>query len=97
MTQPVRFLPQARQEAIETRNWYERRQPGLGALFAQALAEAIGRVQTQPLQFPLVMEQVRRAILLRFPYAVYFRIEPSEIIVMAVHGRQDPRSWQQRS
>jgi len=31
MTLPVRFLPEAQQEAIESRNWYEQRQAGLGA------------------------------------------------------------------
>jgi toxin ParE1/3/4 len=97
MTLPVRFLPEARQEAIETRDWYERRQPGLGTLFAQALAAAIGRLQAQPLTYPVAMGEVRRIILQRFPYAIYFRIEPTELIVLAVHGRQDPRRWQKRS
>jgi toxin ParE1/3/4 len=32
-----------------------------------------------------------------FPYAIYFRIESTEIVVLAVHGKQDPRRWQERS
>jgi hypothetical protein len=43
------------------------------------------------------MGAVRRVILQRFPYAVYFRVEAHEIIVLAVHGRQDPNRWQKRS
>ena len=35
-----------------------------------------------------------RAVLKRFPYAVYFRITADEIIVLAMHGRQDPLGWQ---
>jgi toxin ParE1/3/4 len=96
MTLPVRFLPEARQEAIECLGWYERRQSGLGAQFAQALADSIERLQAQPLRYPVVHAHVRRIILQRFPYAVYFRIESTGIIVLAVHGRQDPRRWQGR-
>ena len=35
-------------------------------------------------------------MLRQFPYAVYFREEGPEILVIALHGRQDPRRWQQR-
>lgn len=96
MSLPVRFLPEARQDAIDSRRWYEQRLKGLGALFSQALADAMDRIQAHPFQYPQVMGPVRRVILPRFPYAVYFRVEPNEIIVLAVHGRQDPSRWQQR-
>ncbi len=97
MTLPVRFLPEARQDALETRAWYEDRQSGLGALFSKSLAAAVERLQAAPLRYPQVMGAVRRVILQRFPYAVYFRLEADEIIVLAVHGRQDPNRWQKRS
>jgi len=96
MTLPVRFLPAARQDAIDTRSWYEDRQSGLGILFSESLAAAVGRLQAAPLSYPQVMGPVRRVILQRFPYAVYFRVQPDEILVLAVHGRQDPGRWQKR-
>ena len=97
MTLPVRFLPEARQDALDTRAWYEERQSGLGTLFSKTLAAAVERLQAAPLSYPQVMGAVRRVILQRFPYAVYFRVEAHEIIVLAVHGRQDPNRWQKRS
>jgi plasmid stabilization system protein ParE len=40
---------------------------------------------------------VRRALVGRFPYAIYFRATPNEIVVLAViHGRRHPRRWQSR-
>jgi hypothetical protein len=36
-------------------------------------------------------------VLRRFPYAVYFREQGVEILVIALHGRQDPQRWQQRT
>ncbi len=31
------------------------------------------------------------------PYAVYFREVGYQILVLAIHGRQDPRRWQDRT
>jgi plasmid stabilization system protein ParE len=47
--------------------------------------------------FPLIHGQIRRVVLSRFPYAVYFREQGTEILVIALHGRQDPRRWKQRT
>ena len=39
----------------------------------------------------------RRALLRRFPYAVYFAVEGDLVIVLAVlHGSRDPAEWQRR-
>ena len=75
MNRPVRFRPQAEAEALETRDWYESRRRGLGAGFRAALDETIGRVVANPLMYRRVRGETRRAILDRFPYAVYFREE----------------------
>ena len=50
-----------------------------------------------PASFPCVDAEVRRLVVRRFPYAVYFREVGDEVLVLAVHGRQDPRRWQGRS
>ena len=50
MSRAVRFLPEARQYLIETRQWYDLRQAGFGAVFALAFADAIERMQAQPPQ-----------------------------------------------
>lgn len=93
---PVRFRPEAEAEVLETRHWYEGRRAGLGEEFAAELADVLDRIAARPLQFRRVHGELRRAVLTRFPYAVYFRVHDSEIIVLAVHGRQDPARWQSR-
>ena len=50
-----------------------------------------------PRAFPRVHAEIRRAVLSRFPYAVYFRLDRETLVVLAVHGRQDPARWQIRS
>ena len=97
MSRRVSFRPEAEAEALEMRDWYEGKRPGLGAEFRAALEETIERIVNSPMQFRLVRGETRRAILNRFPYAVYFRVTDKDILVLAVHGRQHPRRWQSRA
>ena len=93
----IRFLPEAVEDLLETQRWYGRREPALAGDFANDFAAAVERIRRAPRSFPLIHGQIRRLVLRQFPYAVYFREEGSEILVIALHGRQDPRRWQQRS
>lgn len=98
MTRRVRFRPEAEAELLESRAWYEERQPGLGATFAAVVESAIEQIVETPLAYPWVRGATRRAILRRFPYAVYFQVLPEEVVILAViHGRRHPRRWQSRS
>jgi toxin ParE1/3/4 len=96
MNRFVRFRPEAEADALETRDWYESRQEGLGAEFRMELDTTIERIVANPLLYRLVHGETRRALLDRFPYAVYFRVAGDEIVVLAVHGRQHPRRWRSR-
>jgi plasmid stabilization system protein ParE len=96
MKRTVSFLPEALKDLTETQRWYASREPGLGQAFAEAIAEAVERIVLDPATFPCVHGAVRRLVVRRFPYAIYFRDVGNEILVLAVHGRQDPRRWQDR-
>ncbi|MFS0513618.1 hypothetical protein ACEYW6_02690 [Nostoc sp. UIC 10607] len=51
-----------------------------------------------PESYVIVYADIRRAVVRRFPYAVYYRIVSSRVIVTAIfHGRRDPKSWQTRT
>ena len=93
----VVFRPEAEDEVLEARHWYESRSEGLGGRFAAAVDTLLTRIVANPLVFPAVHGQTRRAVLTRFPCAIYFRVADRDVIVLAVHGRQDPARWQARS
>ena len=97
MTPVVRFLPEALDDVIESQRWYASRQPGLGQAFAEAITAGVGRIASDPAAFPYVHGSVRRLVVRQFPYAIYFREAGDAIVVLAVHGRQDPRLWQGRA
>lgn len=97
MTRRVVFRPQAEDDALEVRQWYEARREGLGAEFGLAVDEIVARVVANPLAFQRAHGETRRAVLARFPYAIYFRVVSEEIVVLALHGRQHPSHWRARS
>ena len=91
------FRPQAEAELLDGRRWYDERRSGLGGAFAMAVSKAVAGIVEDPLTYPRVHGETRRALVKRFPYAVYFRVLPDELVVLAVmHGRRHPRYWQSR-
>jgi plasmid stabilization system protein ParE len=77
--------------------WYESRSLGLGADFLRAVDVCLSEIQRSPDRFPQVYRQGRRALVRRFPYAVYFVSTATTIQVVAcMHVRRDPRRWQER-
>jgi len=93
----VVFRPQAEVEALEARDWYERCRRGLGTEFGAEMERVVRAITAEPASFARVHRDMRRAILRRFPYAVYFRVIRDEIVVLAVmHGRRHPRLWKRR-
>ena len=94
----VIFLPAAQTEASEAQDWYEAEARGLGGTFRAELDNAVHRLTDNPLQFPLIFADIRRALLRRFPYALFFRIVDDTVFVMACfHSACDPRIWQHRT
>ena len=80
-----------------TFDWYERQRAGLGVDFASHVQAALDLIASVPESFPLRAENVRRALVQRFSYAVYFRPEDDQIVVLAiVHTSRDASVWQSR-
>jgi plasmid stabilization system protein ParE len=77
--------------------WYEERAAGLGAEFLRAVDVALTEIRRMPKRFPRVYEDVHRALVRRFPYAVYFTSTDDVLVVIAcMHVRRDPSRWERR-
>lgn len=96
MTRDIRFLREALDDVLETQRWYASRQNGLDEDFGRELAAAMERVSLSPVSFPSDMGPVKRVVFRRFPYAIYFRVDGNEFLVVAVQGRQNPQRWPPR-
>jgi len=93
----LRLAPEAELDLDEAYNWYRDQDPQLAGQFLQAVHTCIASIHRQPEAYQLVDRTMRRALLRRFPYAVFFEMGRAEIVVYAVfHGARDPRAWKRR-
>ena len=94
----VIFTQAARGELIEAQDWYEGEATGLGRRSRQAIDALIDRMSDYPRQFPIVFKNVRRALLRRFPYSLFFVLEDdARIVIACFHASRDPSHWQKRT
>ncbi len=89
-----------RAEAIWTYEQDSRRH-GRGARFDAELLATFRRIDASPQSFPRITRikrpVVRRAKVLRFPYAVVFYVHQGEPIIVAIeHGKREPLYWRKR-
>ncbi len=97
MSLPLRFLPEARVEFDDAADYYERQRAGLGAAFVSRVQEVLDRIAATPRLHGTVYQSVRKAVVKKFPYIVFYQEEGGEILVISVfHTRRDPAVWQAR-
>jgi toxin ParE1/3/4 len=94
---PIIFSPEARAEFDEAHDWYEEQRAGLGDTFSDRVHEVLGLITQFPGMHATVLGDVRKAVVPRFPYCVFYREEATCVRVLAVfHSSRDPTVWQQR-
>ena len=97
MSLRVYIRPEAETDVEEAAIWYEEQRPGLGDEFLDELRSIFNTMSETPAIYPVVHRNTRRALIRRFPFGVYFRIEDEQVIVFAIfHGSRHPRRWRQR-
>jgi plasmid stabilization system protein ParE len=93
----LRFLALADQELLDAFTWYEHQQPGLGMAFVNQVDRTIRRIAHYPESCPDTGEGIRRALVSRFPYGLWYAVEQDELVVYAVaHLHRRPRYWAAR-
>jgi plasmid stabilization system protein ParE len=89
--------PEAETDVAEAIGFYDRRTAGLGSDFLGEVLRAFDAIESAPEAWPLLEGPVRRCLVERFPYGIYYRVDPGEIFVLAVmHGRRRPGAWSGR-
>jgi len=89
--------PEAEADLAEAYDWYEEQRPGLGDDLLLCVEGAIDTARRNPEMFPVVHGEARRALTRRFPYGVFYIVEPERIVVLAIyHSSRDPEGWQRR-
>jgi plasmid stabilization system protein ParE len=94
----LRLTPEAELDLAEAHAWYSAQRRGLGREFVRAVDACFAAIRRHPQAYQLIDRKMRRALVSRFPYAVFFEILAGDIVVYAVfHGARDPRTWKRRT
>lgn len=93
----LNFLPIAEEELSQAAAWYEEQRKGLGSHFLTAVEATLESVKRTPMLFSHVHRSIQRARVKRFPYGIFFELDGTRIIILAIyHGRRDPRKLRNR-
>ena len=91
------FLPEVESDVEDAFAWYELQRDGLGDEFLNAVEACIVKIRRNPDAFQQIFKTIRRALVRRFPFGVFFVIKNYEITVTAiVHLARHPKSWKVR-
>lgn len=94
----VLLAREARLEFEAATHYYDRQLPGLGAQLREEIRDAVRRLQSWPLAFPVERGDIRRVTLTRFPYKLLYSIEPDCLYIIAIaHQHRKPDYWVERS
>jgi toxin ParE1/3/4 len=98
MSLPVVLRPVARQEYDDAVDYYEGQRTGLGQQFADRVNEVIRRIGNNPKIHGIVTGDIRKAVVSKFPYCIFYRELADRVEVIAVfHTSRDPAVWRQRA
>ena len=98
MNPAVLITPAAQGDIAGAVEWYESNRTGLSLDFRLALDATLGLITRYPDSCMPIAPGLHRALLRRFPHAVYYRHQQEEIEVIAVlHLSRSPRHWQARN
>jgi plasmid stabilization system protein ParE len=100
MNRRLIIRPEAEADLTDAAVWYDSREPHLGLELVSEVYTAISRALTNPESFTRVRRTptVRRVLIRRFPYRVFFIVRSDAIVVFAVlHAARHDRVWKHRA
>lgn len=93
----VLLTPEAEADIEEAHDWYREHGLGLAADFARAIRAALSSIERFPEGYPVVYRSIRRALLRRFPYGLFYvPLDDLIYVVGCFHSGRDPSAWERR-
>lgn len=89
--------PEAESDIAEAYDWYEAHRIGLGEEFLSRVDACIQAILRNPEMHRVVHANCRRALLRRFPYAVFYEYAQGVVTDYCVfHTSREPGRWRRR-
>lgn len=97
MATELLVAPDAAEDIDLAYKWYESQQPSLGNRFLDQFRNCTKSIMHSPEAHAIVSGRYRRALLRKFPYAVFYSYDNGIITIFAVlHTARDPAIWNVR-
>ena len=94
----VRLTPEAETDFTEAYAWYLARGSDLGADFLLSFDAVLSTLAEYPETYPEVHRDIRRALMRRFPYCIFYVLElDGPVVLGCFHARRDPTAWRRRA
>ncbi len=91
------IAPEVAQDLSDAYHWYECRRVGLGEDFLTAVDACVIAICRSPEIHAKACEDYRRALVRRFPYAVFYEYVDGVVTIDGVfHTARDPEKWRER-
>jgi len=91
MTRQFILRPRAERDIQSAYEWYESQRAGLGNEFLTGLRERLEAVRGYPESSPVIYRRIRRAVVSRFPYLIFYVARPERVAVL--HHARNPAVW----
>ena len=93
----IGYRPEFFRDVADATHWYDERQAGLGQRFLDAVDRGRDSVRKAADSFTIIDGDIRLCPLRRFPYGIYFRSTPNELLFLGVlHLHRDSDAWRDR-
>ena len=88
----VLVRPEAESDLLAAYGWYEEQSRGLGEVFLASVKESLDLLAKNPEAFQVIHRSIRRILIRRFPYGIFYIPQNDGISILAVlHVRRDPK------
>lgn len=88
----IEYHPALAGELSAVRDYYEARSVGLGIDFINKFEQQVLKIAERPMRWIVVRRDIRRALMKRFPYVIFFRWIEEDCIRVTVlkHEKRHP-------
>lgn len=95
----IKLLPIVKTDLQKTKKWYNKKKNGLGEEFKLEVNREIDYKKNHPEYYQLKYKELRQSLINRFPYAIFYLVEPAKkrvIVFDVLHTKRNPEIARER-
>lgn len=97
MSRHAQLTREVEADLAEAFEYYEAQLSGLGYELIATVEHQLERIAKNPAQYQVLHRGVRRAVVRRFPYGIFYLVEAEGVVILAIeHQARDPERWKER-